>query len=117
MTGIYGNSAEDRHFESALYNYLDGQDDTARKEFIEQAVEGYLADEYFPFKSAHVSEAMNELGNGQLAVMASYLHTANKLTDNEFAQASATQVMLMFIKDYWTKQATAQAEKDWENRE
>ena len=113
---IYGNSAEDRHFESALHTYLEGQDDTAREEFIEQTVEGYLAAEYDPFSTNHVSEAMNEIQGGDLTILSAHLLTAHRNPQFQELQLNVSRVLLGFVVDYWTKQATAQAEKDWENR-
>ena len=117
MTGIYGNSAEDRHFESALHAYLESQDDTEHDKFIEQAVEGYLADEYFPFNPDHVSEAMNEIHGGDLTILSAHLLTAHRNPQFQELQLNVSRVLLGAVVDYWTKQATAQAEKDWGNRE
>ena len=112
---IYGNSAEDRHFESALHAYLESQDDSKHDEFIEQAVEGYLADEYFPFNPDHVSEALTEIQGGDLTVLSAHLLTAATSKFPEH-QANVSRVLVDAVVGYWTKQATAQAEKDWGNR-
>ena len=116
MTGIYGNSAEDRHWEKMLHQHLAEQDDTARNDFIEQTVEGYLADEYFPFNPDHVSEAMNEIQGGDLTILSAHLLTAHRNPQFQELQLNVSRVLLGAVVDYWTKQATAQAEKDWGNR-
>ena len=112
---IYGNSAEYWRFESAFHQHLAEMTDTARKDFIEQAVEDYLADEYFPFSPDHVSEAMNEIQGGDLTVLSAHLLTAATSKFPEH-QANVSRVLLGAVVDYWTKQATAQAESDWGNR-
>ena len=113
---IYGNSAEYWRFESAFHQHLAEMTDTARKDFIEQAVEGYLADEYFPFNPDHVSEAMNEIQGGDLTILSAHLLTAHRNPQFQELQLNVSRVLLGAVVDYWTKQATAQAEKDWENR-
>ena len=116
MTGIYGNSAEDRHFESALHDYLEGQDDTEHDEFIEQAVEEYLTGEYDPLNREHIEEAMANIDGGNLTVLAAHLSTAF-VHNYDHHKEVLGRAFMGFVVDYWTKQATAQAEKDWENRD
>ena len=96
MTGIYGNSSEH-----------DG--------FIEQAVEDYLQGEYFPFIPDHVSEALCEIQGGDLTILSAHLLTAATSKFPEH-QANVSRVLVDAVVGYWTKQATAQAEKDWGNR-
>ena len=116
MTGIYGNSAEDRHFESQLHSYLESQDDSKHDEFIEQAVEDYLQGEYFPFSPDHVSEALCEIHGGYLTILSAHLLTAATSKFPEH-QANVSRVLVDAVVGYWTRQATAQAEFDWGNRE
>ena len=116
MTGIYGNSAEDRHYEKMLHHHLAEQDDTAREEFIKQTVEGYLAAEYDPFSTDHVSEAMNEIHGGDLTILSAHMLTAHRNPQFQELQLNVSRVLLGAVVDYWTKQATAQAQVDWETR-
>ena len=112
---IYGNSAEYWRFESAFHAHLESQDDSKHDEFIEQAVEDYLQGEYFPFSPDHVSEALTEIQGGDLTVLSAHLLTAATSKFPEH-QANVSRVLVDAVVGYWTRQATAQAEKDWGNR-
>ena len=88
MTGIYGN------WERRLHQHLAKQDDSKHDEFIEQAVEGYLADEYFPFNPDHVSEAMNEIQGGDLTILSAHLLTAHRNPQFQELQLNVSRVLL-----------------------
>ena len=111
MTGIYGNSAEDRHWEKMLHQHLAEQDDTARKEFIEQAVENYLrvGGDFEPFVPDNFAQALGEIGKVDAYIISAFCFTAWMNDKNEFSQASAIRNLNKYVVGYWTYQATAQA--------
>lgn len=114
MAGIYGSSAEDKYFESMLHRHLADQDTTDYAEFIEASVKEYLKGEFSPFTPKNVNEALVELEFGQLTQLSARLVVASKLEGDVSSRVSTVDLMLDFIKDYWTKQATAKAQSDWE---
>ena len=89
------------------------QDDS---EYREKILTEYIRDltaegaEYFPFSHANVCEALANIGDASMRVMSSYIYTAQNLPDNEFAQQSCAQTVVLLIRNYWEAVARKEAE-------
>ena len=109
MSGIFGNSSEDRHFNSQLNSWLAsgiGADSTSDKalEMAEAAVIDPTSEFYY-LRSANMSEAITELVDKvQFASELAAMVAAENLDTTKFVSAA--------VKKYWIEYAKQKFEDD-----
>lgn len=84
-----------------------------RAEWVARRVDDLMADgqEYYPFKPAHVTEAISNLSFADEIMLASYVSTAFKFPDNTPAQAYLADFIIDRVQDYWHQCAVKHAQE------
>lgn len=102
----------ENHFAEELDTHMDDLAHAEQKdEDIDERVK-YLMEEgneFHPFTKGRVIEALSNLDLAGEILTSSYISTANTLPLNDQAQILCSKGLVRIVRDYWEKQARAEA--------